>query len=50
MHPINPPRIDGAFLITADGYIRQTSWILGSSLLERIAERAQDLSLKYLEA
>ena len=45
---LNPPRADGAFLISADGHIRLTSWTLGRERLVPFAERAQDLPLSAL--
>ena len=46
---LNPPLADGAFLITADGHIRLTSWPFRKEALVPTAERAQDLPLSYLE-
>jgi hypothetical protein len=46
---INPPRTDGAFLITADGHVRLTGWALPRAELSPTAEHAQDLPLSLLK-
>ena len=45
------PEVIGAFMITADGYVRLTSWgVLPSSKVVPYAEQAQSLSLQRMEA